>query len=61
VYSGAGRQVNGQQACLSDASTALCRSCHLTISLRLLPYVVPLINNWKRRMLRERDLIDSMF
>ena len=30
-------------------------------SLRLLPFVVPLINNWKRRMLRERDLIDSMF
>jgi hypothetical protein len=29
--------------------------------LRLLPFVVPLINNWKRRMLRERDLIDSMF
>jgi hypothetical protein len=30
-------------------------------SLRLLPFVVPLINNWKRRMLRERDLLDSMF
>ncbi|MGH2593515.1 MAG: hypothetical protein ACRDGG_08385 [Anaerolineae bacterium] len=30
-------------------------------SLRLLPFVVPLINNWRRRMLRERDLIDSMF
>lgn len=30
-------------------------------SLRLLPFVVPLINNWKRRMMRERDLIDSMF
>ncbi len=30
-------------------------------SLRLIPFVVPLINNWKRRMLRERDLIDSMF
>ena len=30
-------------------------------SLRLLPFVVPLIGNWKRRMLRERDLIDSMF
>ncbi|HLF01239.1 MAG TPA: hypothetical protein VI547_04645 [Anaerolineales bacterium] len=29
--------------------------------LRLLPFVVPLINNWRRRMLRERDLIDSMF
>jgi hypothetical protein len=30
-------------------------------NLRLLPFVVPLINNWRRRMLRERDLIDSMF
>ena len=30
-------------------------------NLRLLPYVVPLIGNWKRRMLREHDLIDSMF
>ena len=30
-------------------------------SLRLLPFVVPLINNWRRRMLRERDLLDSMF
>lgn len=30
-------------------------------SLRLLPFVVPLINNWRRRMLRERDLTDMMF
>ncbi len=30
-------------------------------SLRLLPFVVPLINNWRRRMLRERDLLDTMF
>ena len=30
-------------------------------SMRLLPFVVPLIGNWKRRMLRERDLMDSMF
>ena len=30
-------------------------------SLRILPFVVPLINNWRRRMLRERDVIDSMF
>lgn len=30
-------------------------------SLRLLPFVVPLINNWKRRMLRERDLMDAIF
>ena len=29
--------------------------------LRLLPFVVPLINNWKRRMLRERDLMDAIF
>lgn len=27
-------------------------------ALRLLPYVVPSINLWKRRMLRERDLTD---
>ena len=30
-------------------------------SLRLLPFVVPLINNWKRRLLRERDLLDAIF
>jgi hypothetical protein len=30
-------------------------------SLRLLPFIVPLINNWRRRMLRERDLMDAMF
>ncbi|NJC96594.1 MAG: hypothetical protein C3F07_13845 [Anaerolineales bacterium] len=30
-------------------------------SMRLLPYVVPLINNWKRRILRERDLMDAIF
>lgn len=30
-------------------------------SLRLLPFVVPLINNWRRRMLRERDLMDAIF
>jgi hypothetical protein len=29
--------------------------------MRLLPFVVPLINNWKRRMLRERDLMDTIF
>lgn len=29
-------------------------------SLRLLPYVVPQIATWKRRMLREKDLIDAM-
>jgi hypothetical protein len=27
-------------------------------NLRLLPYIVPLIGNWRRRMLRERDLTD---
>ncbi len=30
-------------------------------SMRLLPFVVPLINNWRRRMLRERDLMDLIF
>jgi hypothetical protein len=30
-------------------------------SMRLLPFVVPLINNWKRRMMRERDLMDAIF
>ena len=30
-------------------------------SLRLLPYVVPQISTWKRRMLREKDASDSMF
>jgi hypothetical protein len=27
-------------------------------SMRLLPFVVPLLEGWKRRMLRERDLTD---
>jgi len=27
-------------------------------SLRLLPYIVPVVNVWKRRLLRERDLTD---
>jgi len=27
-------------------------------SLRLLPYVVPLLNRWKRSLLRERDWAD---
>ena len=30
-------------------------------SLRLLPYAVPKIATWKRRMLREKDLTDAMF
>ncbi len=27
-------------------------------SLRLLPHIVPLLNRWRRRMLREKDLTD---
>jgi hypothetical protein len=27
-------------------------------SLRLLPYIVPLLEGWKRRLMRERDLTD---
>jgi hypothetical protein len=30
-------------------------------NLRLLPFITPLINNWRRRMLRERDLMDLIF
>ncbi len=30
-------------------------------SLRLLPYVVPNVATWKRRMLREKDVSDAMF
>jgi len=29
-------------------------------TLRLLPFIVPEINNWRRRMLRERDLVDFL-
>ncbi len=29
-------------------------------SLRLLPFVVPEINNWRRRMMRERDVTDAI-
>ena len=29
-------------------------------SLRLLPYFVPKISGWKRRMLREKDLTDAL-
>jgi hypothetical protein len=29
--------------------------------MRLLPFVVPEINGWRRRMLRERDLMDAIF
>ena len=27
-------------------------------TLRLLPYILPAVSNWKRRMLREKDLTD---
>jgi hypothetical protein len=27
-------------------------------SMRLLPYIVPMLNRWRRRMLREKDLTD---
>ena len=27
-------------------------------ALRLLPHIVPAVSNWKRRMLREKDLTD---
>ncbi len=27
-------------------------------SMRLLPFIVPLLSSWRRRMLRERDLTD---
>lgn len=30
-------------------------------SMRLLPFIVPLVNNWRRRMLRERDVTDAIF
>ncbi len=30
-------------------------------SLRLLPYVVPQIATWKRRLLREKDLADAIY
>jgi len=30
-------------------------------SMRLLPYVVPQVTTWKRRMLREKDLTDAIF
>jgi hypothetical protein len=29
--------------------------------MRLLPYVVPQISTWKRRMLREKDATDAIF
>lgn len=30
-------------------------------ALRLLPFVVPEINGWRRRLLRERDIVDALF
>ncbi len=30
-------------------------------TLRLLPFVTPLINDWRRSMLREKDLLDAIF
>ncbi|HUJ89096.1 MAG TPA: hypothetical protein VLX12_02795 [Syntrophorhabdales bacterium] len=29
-------------------------------SLRLLPHLLPRLQGWKRRMLRERDLVDAL-
>ena len=29
--------------------------------MRLLPFVVPEINGWRRRLLRERDYLDAIF
>jgi hypothetical protein len=28
-------------------------------SLRLLPYIVPQVSTWKRRVLRERDILEA--
>lgn len=30
-------------------------------AMRLLPFVVPELNGWRRRLLRERDIVDAMF
>jgi hypothetical protein len=30
-------------------------------AMRLLPFIVPEINGWRRRLLRERDIVDAMF
>ncbi len=29
--------------------------------MRILPFVVPEINGWRRRLLRERDIVDALF
>ncbi len=30
-------------------------------SLRLLPFIVPEVNGWRRRLLREKDYLDAIF
>ena len=30
-------------------------------ALRLLPFIVPEINGWRRRLARERDYLDAIF
>jgi hypothetical protein len=30
-------------------------------AMRLFPFIVPGINAWRRRLLRERDFVDAMF
>jgi hypothetical protein len=30
-------------------------------AMRLLPFIVPEINGWRRRLLRERDIVDALF
>ena len=30
-------------------------------AMRLLPFIVPEINNWRNRMARERDYLDAIF
>jgi hypothetical protein len=30
-------------------------------AMRLIPFVVPEINGWRRRLLRERDIVDAIF
>lgn len=30
-------------------------------AMRLLPFIVPEITGWRRRLLRERDFVDAMF
>ncbi len=30
-------------------------------AMRLLPFIVPEVNNWRRRLLREKDYLDVIF